>query len=86
MRQFQLVTEDLENRAELMSRVRVRLDVDVDGLAREALGMRLRAIVNVCRGCRRPACAGGGSTARRAIAATAISVPTRSLSTLIGTD
>lgn len=52
MRQFQLVTEDLENRAELMGRMMVRLDVDVEGLAREALGTRMRAVANVCRGCR----------------------------------
>lgn len=52
MRQLQLITEDLENRAALMGRMLARLDVDVEELACEALGTRLRAVANICRGCR----------------------------------
>jgi Family of unknown function (DUF6455) len=52
MRQFQLIREDIANRALLMGRMMFRLDVDLEAIVRDASRTRLRSVANVCRGCR----------------------------------
>lgn len=53
MREFKFLTQDAENRAQLMGRMMCRLEVDLNAVGRENLGARLREVANRCRVCDR---------------------------------